>query len=179
MAETQPVFSVERIAETDLVMPALFVVTALRQSISCVRARHPGIEIRGVIGQRTMTEQLLVSPDRQQTGLRLLEFIFFPAGPDAVKAIPNSWKVHRSAGKPHSEDRMVWRLKKDGNGVYLLLRGLQATGRDACNSQGAHFIGRVPKEMNLFQAHIEHERIMHEVNQRRRSVQQGSPWTEL
>src|SRR5438876_12298831 len=92
MAETEPLFSVPYKAQTNLplIVPALFVVPALRQRVPTVRAGHPGVEIRRVIGQQTVADHLLFSPDRQQPRLRPLEFIFFSAlaGLDAIKAIP-------------------------------------------------------------------------------------------
>src|SRR6266566_2174579 len=113
MAETEPLFSVQYIAQTHLpqIVPALFVVPALRQRVPTVRAGHPGVEIRRVIGQQTVADHLLFSPDRQQPRLRPLEFIFFSASPVWMrsKQSQNSCEVNRSAGKPHSEERIVCR----------------------------------------------------------------------
>src|SRR3990172_7135853 len=96
MAQTQAMLRIQHITQPDLpqIVTALLVVTALRQTVALVCARHKGVKVGRVIRKQAPAHQLLLFPDPHQPPLRLIQLIVLTAaGLDAVKAIPKGLRT--------------------------------------------------------------------------------------
>src|SRR5271157_2852037 len=107
MAQTQPLLSVQNIAETHLaqVVPALLVVPALRQFIARVGAGDVGVEVGGVVSQQTTANQLFLVPQTEQTQLGLIQRIFLrreglaQLRQNLLEGVPESLRAETLGGK--------------------------------------------------------------------------------
>src|SRR5215831_14759872 len=108
---------------------ALFVVPALGQAVALMGGGRPGIEVGRVVGEQSPVDQLFLFPSRQQSELRLFQFI----GPaarigfdaDPIQGIPKILGAVLFGRKVHSGCKMVERYQsatsvlRDGSGPQI------------------------------------------------------------